>query len=74
VEENIDPNKDDMDPLCLSVSTWEWIEEPEPTQLKSKPVPVDFDLQGPPTLGQEFTKEVEEAPPTESSVEFLRYH
>jgi len=75
VEENIDPDQDDKDPLCLSVSPWEqWIEEPEPTQLKSKPVPVDFDLQGPPTLGQEFTKEVEEVPPTEASVEFLRYH
>jgi len=37
-------------------------------------VPVDFNLQGPPTLGQEFTKEVEEAVPTEAFVEFLRYH
>jgi len=72
VEENIDPNQDDKNPLCLSVSLQEkWIEEPEPIQLKSKTVPVDFDLQGPPTLGQEFTKKVEEVPPTEASVEFL---
>jgi len=35
---------------------------------------VDFNLQGPPTLSQAFTKKVEEAVPTEASVEFLRYH
>ncbi len=74
-EENFDPNQDDKDPLCLSFSFQEqWIEEPEPTQLKSKPMQVDIDLQSPPSLCQEFTKEVEEAVPTEASVKFLWYH
>jgi len=71
----IDPSKEDMNPLSLLPSIQDhWIEEEEPMQLKSRPMEVDFSLQGPPTLGQEFTKEVEEAVLTEASVDFLRYH
>jgi len=43
-----------------------------PAQIQANAV--GFDLPDPPTLGQEFTKEVEEAVPTKASVEFLRYH
>ena len=41
--------------------------------LKSHPIQVDFDLQGPPSSEQQFMHEVTAVKPTEASTKFLCY-